>query len=80
MEKQTKTVRTSQKISDAYGALNMPVYNSAAYSFPSAKAMADAFVGRTDSPTYSRVSNPTVAYFEERVAQLSGAKHVFAFN
>ncbi|MBR4114687.1 MAG: PLP-dependent transferase [Bacteroidales bacterium] len=80
MEKQTKTVRTSQKISDAYGALYMPVYNSAAYSFPSAKAMADAFVGRTDSPTYSRVSNPTVAYFEERVAQLSGAKHVFAFN
>ncbi|MBP5372049.1 MAG: PLP-dependent transferase [Bacteroidales bacterium] len=80
MEKQTKTIRTSQKISDAYGALNMPVYNSAAYSFPSAKAMADAFVGRTDSPTYSRVSNPTVAYFEERVAQLSGAKHVFAFN
>ena len=80
MEKQTKTVRTTSKNPDAYGALNMPVYNSAAYGFQSAKAMADAFVGRTDSPTYSRVTNPTVSFFEERVAQLSGAKNVFAFN
>ena len=73
MDKQTNTVHTQQMSPDAYGALNMPVYHSAAFGFPSAKAMADAFVGRTDAPTYSRVTNPTVTYFENRVRQLSGA-------
>ena len=67
MDKQTNTVHTQQMSPDAYGALNMPVYHSAAFGFPSAKAMADAFVGRTDAPTYSRVTNPTVTYFENRV-------------
>ncbi|MBP5366774.1 MAG: PLP-dependent transferase [Bacteroidales bacterium] len=80
MDKQTNTVHTQQMSPDAYGALNMPVYHSAAFGFPSAKAMADAFVGRTDAPTYSRVTNPTVTYFENRVRQLSGAQNVFAFN
>ncbi len=80
MNKQTKTVHTKSALPDAYGALNMPVYHSAAFGFPNAKSMADAFAGRTDSPTYSRVSNPTVTFFENRVKELSGAQNVFAFN
>ena len=80
MEKETKRVHTYLGKEDSFGGLNMPIYHSAAFGFPSAKAMADAFVGRSNAPTYSRVANPTVTFFEERVKQLSGAKNVFAFN
>ena len=80
MDKQTNTVHTKPMSPDAYGALNMPVYHSAAFGFPTAKAMADAFAGRSSAPTYSRVTNPTVTFFEERVRELSGAQSVFAFN
>lgn len=80
MKKQTLAIHTTQPHPDVYGSLNMPVYHSAAFNFPTAKAMADAFTGRTSEPSYSRVSNPTVTFFETRVKELSGAVNVFAFN
>ena len=42
--------------------------------------MADAFCGRTDMPDYSRVGNPTVTHFEQKVQALTGASAVTAFN
>lgn len=65
---------------DAFGALAQPVYHSAAFEFPSAKAMSDAFCGRSPEHCYSRISNPTVQNFERRVAQYTGAMSVTAFN
>ncbi|MDO5523759.1 MAG: PLP-dependent transferase [Bacteroidia bacterium] len=65
---------------DAYGSLSMPVYNAAAYEFKSAADMEAAFCGQTTEHTYSRISNPTVQYFEERVKQISGAFGVTALN
>ncbi len=65
---------------DAYGALSMPVYYTAAFEFPSAKAMSDAFCGRSMSPSYSRIANPTVSYLEERVRQITGGISVTALN
>ena len=57
----------------------MPVYHTAAYEFETAKDMADAFCGRVLAPDYSRVMNPTVMYFEDKVKALTGATNVFAF-
>lgn len=65
---------------DAYGALSMPVYYTAAFEFPSAKAMSDAFCGRSMAPSYSRIANPTTSYLEERVRQVTGAVSVTALN
>ena len=42
--------------------------------------MADAFCGRVLEPDYSRVMNPTVTFFEDRVKELTDAQNVFAFN
>ena len=42
--------------------------------------MADAFCGRTDAPDYSRVMNPTVTFFENKVKELTGAAEVIALN
>lgn len=65
---------------DAYGSLSMPVYNTAAYEFETAEAMEAAFCGRTSDHAYSRITNPTVQYFEERVRMVSGAMCVTALN
>ncbi|MBQ7570696.1 MAG: O-acetylhomoserine aminocarboxypropyltransferase/cysteine synthase, partial [Bacteroidaceae bacterium] len=65
---------------DPYGALSMPVYHTAAFEFPSAKAMSDAFCGRSMAPSYSRIANPTTTHLEERVRQLTGAVSVTALN
>lgn len=58
----------------------MPVYESNAFEFETAEAMADAFVGKSTSPTYSRITNPTVIYFEKRVFEMTDAFSVTALN
>lgn len=76
----TLATLTNYQKPDAYGALSMPVYHCASYEFESAKAMSDVFCGRVLDPEYSRVMNPTVTFFENRVKLLTGAENVFAFN
>lgn len=65
---------------DAYGSLNFPVYYSAAYGFPSAKATSDAFAGRSPEHAYQRISNPTTQYLERRVQRYTEALSVTALN
>ena len=80
MKYETKILTTKYQKPDAYGALSMPVYYTAAFEFPSARAMSDAFCGRSAAPSYARIANPTVTYLEERVRQLTGAASVTALN
>lgn len=80
MKKQTKAIHTRFQSPDAYNALSMPVYHTAAYEFDNAAEMADAFCFRKYAPDYSRVMNPTVMFFEDKVRELTGAKEVVAFN
>lgn len=80
MKQQTQAIHVPFKRRDAYDALSMPVYNAVAYEFDNAQTMSDAFCGRIDAPDYSRVENPTVTNFEERVKALTGAKNVIALN
>lgn len=80
MKKQTQAVHTPFQCEDAYHALSMPVYHTAAYEFDNATEMADAFCGRIDKPDYSRVMNPTVTYFENKVKALTGAANVIALS
>ena len=65
---------------DAYHSLSMPVYNTAAYEFDTAEAMEEAFCGRTADHAYSRITNPTVQYFEKRIQTITGALSVTALN
>lgn len=80
MKKQTQAIHVPFKRRDAYDALSMPVYHAVAYEFDNAQTMSDAFCGRIDAPDYSRVENPTVTHFEDRVKALTGAKNVVALN
>ncbi|MDR2232753.1 MAG: PLP-dependent transferase [Tannerella sp.] len=65
---------------DAHLALSMPVYNAVAFECDTAEEMEQLFSGQAPGHYYSRVSNPTVAYYEERVQALTGAMSVTASN
>lgn len=80
MDNTTKAIHTPFQRRDVYDALQMPVYHTMAYEFDNADVMADAFCGRSDAPDYSRVLNPTVTHFEQRIVNLTGAKEVSAFS
>lgn len=80
MKKQTKAIHHDFQSRDAYNALSMPVYHCAAYEFDNDKEMSDAFCGVTDKPDYSRITNPTVIYLENKVKALTGASTVTALS
>lgn len=80
IKRQTQAIHTQFSRRDAYGAISMPVYDTVAFQFDDAKTMSDAFCGRIDAPDYSRVANPTVTFFENKVKAITGASYVAAFN
>lgn len=80
MRKTTQAIHLKYEHRDAYDALSFPVYNAVAYEFDDAKAMTEAFTGRSGAPEYSRTANPTVTNFENRVKAFTGARSVTAFN
>ena len=80
IKRQTQAIHTQFSRRDAYGAISMPVYDTVAFQFDDAQTMSDAFCGRIDAPDYSRVANPTVTFFENKVKAITGASYVAAFN
>lgn len=77
---EARVLHTPYEKPDAYNALSMPVYNTAAYEFDTAEAMEAAFCGNTSDHAYSRITNPTVQYFEDRVRAITGAMSVTTLN
>ena len=59
-------------------AVAVPIYQNVAYSFDSADHGAALFNLEQDGFRYSRISNPTVAVLEKRVADLHGAPAALA--
>ena len=76
----TKILSTPFAKEDFNNPLSMPVYNTAAFEFATAEEMEAAFLGQSAFHTYTRISNPTVAYFEQRIRQVSGAMAVTALS
>ncbi len=50
----------------------LPIYQSTTYKYDTAKEVADLFDLAADGHMYSRISNPTVAAYEEKIAALEG--------
>src|SRR6202521_5379019 len=60
------------------GARAVPIYQTTSYVFDSAEHAASLFNLQTFGNVYSRISNPTVAVFEERMAAVEGARSALA--
>lgn len=68
----TRAVHGRMRKPDVHGSLRMPVYDSVAFEHGSALDMQRAFEGRNPDHSYTRISNPTVEDFENRIRQVSG--------
>jgi O-acetylhomoserine (thiol)-lyase len=62
----------------ATGARAVPIYQTTSFVFDSADHAASLFNLQTFGNVYSRISNPTVAVFEERMAALEGGRAALA--
>ncbi len=60
------------------GSRAVPIYQTTSYVFDSADHAASLFNLQTFGNVYSRISNPTVAVFEERMAALEGGRAALA--
>src|ERR671937_361717 len=62
----------------ATGARSAPIYQTTSFVFDSADHAASLFNLQTFGNVYSRISNPTVAVFEERMAAIEGGRSALA--
>jgi O-acetylhomoserine (thiol)-lyase len=76
----TKIINTEFQKPDAHGAITLPIYRNAAFEFADSETIAAAFQGRINAHTYSRISNPSVANFEQKIKAASGAESVIALS
>ncbi len=59
-------------VKDSKGATLPPIYQSTAFDHETAEDLAGIFGGRKMGFCYTRVANPTVSAFEERITKLEG--------
>ncbi len=76
----TRSLNVPFPKNDPHNALAMPVYEAVAFEFASSEDIAANFRGELPAHTYSRTSNPTVEYFEQKVKALTGAHQVLALT
>jgi O-acetylhomoserine (thiol)-lyase len=53
-----------------YGATVVPLYQTVAYSYKTARELADVFAGTAPGYIYTRIANPTTLVLEARLAEL----------
>ena len=71
---ETLAIHAGQIPDAATGARALPIYQTSSFVFDSAEHAAALFNLQTFGNVYSRLSNPTVAVLEERVAALEGGR------
>jgi O-acetylhomoserine (thiol)-lyase len=77
-KQETLAIHAGQIPDAATGARALPIYQTTSFVFDSAEHAAALFNLQTFGNVYSRLSNPTVAALEERVAALEGARAAVA--
>jgi methionine-gamma-lyase len=63
-----------------HGALVPPIYLTSTFTFPSAEYGGQCFAGEAAGHFYTRISNPTLALLESRMAALEGGAAAVAFG
>jgi O-acetylhomoserine (thiol)-lyase len=76
---ETRQVHAGQRPDPNTGARAVPIYQTTSYVFEDPESAAAYFNLQEYGNTYSRIMNPTVAVFEERIASLEGGCGAVAF-
>ncbi|WP_239422060.1 O-acetylhomoserine aminocarboxypropyltransferase/cysteine synthase family protein [Bacillus sp. CGMCC 1.16541] len=77
---ETINIHGGLQASKETGARALPIYMSNAYQFENTDHAADLFALKEQGYIYTRIHNPTVTAFEERVAQLEGGVGALAVS
>ncbi|HCU99293.1 MAG TPA: bifunctional O-acetylhomoserine aminocarboxypropyltransferase/cysteine synthase [Chloroflexi bacterium] len=75
----TRQVHAGARPDPYTGARAVPIFQTTSYVFEDAESAASYFDLKEYGNTYSRIMNPTVAAFEERIASLEGGCGAVAF-
>ncbi|HTC82341.1 MAG TPA: O-acetylhomoserine aminocarboxypropyltransferase/cysteine synthase family protein [Acidimicrobiia bacterium] len=70
---QTRAVHAGGRPDPTTGARQVPIYQTTSFVFEDTADAADLFALQKYGNIYTRIANPTVASFEERLASLEGA-------
>lgn len=76
---ETRSIHAGQSVDSDTSARNLPIYLTSSYVFNDAEHAANRFNLSDAGPVYSRLTNPTVAAVEERLANLEGGVHAVLF-
>jgi O-acetylhomoserine (thiol)-lyase len=76
---ETRQLHAGQRPDPNTGARAVPIFQTTSYVFEDPESAAAYFNLQEYGNTYSRIMNPTVAVFEERVASLEGGAGAVAF-
>jgi O-acetylhomoserine (thiol)-lyase len=76
---ETRQLHAGQRPDPYTGARAVPIFQTTSYVFEDPESAAAYFNLQEYGNTYSRIMNPTVAVFEERVANLEGGAGAVAF-
>jgi O-acetylhomoserine (thiol)-lyase len=76
---ETRQLHAGQRPDPNTGARAVPIFQTTSYVFEDPESAAAYFNLQEYGNTYTRIMNPTVAVFEERVASLEGAEGGVAF-
>ena len=74
----TKKIKAGYDPKSNNQAISPPIYQTAAYDFRDTEHAQNLFTYKEEGYLYTRVGNPTVTYFTERVKALDGAKNAVA--
>src|SRR5215467_11662612 len=80
MRRETLAIHSGYDVEPTTKAVAVPIYQTAAYEFDSAEHAAALFNLEAEGFRYSRISNPTVAVLERRVAALEGGVDALAVS
>ncbi|AMY21565.1 O-acetylhomoserine aminocarboxypropyltransferase/cysteine synthase [Rhodococcus fascians] len=75
----TRAIHAGARPDSATGSRAVPIYQTASYVFEDSADAGDLFALQKYGNVYSRIGNPTVAAFEERIASLEGGIGAVAF-
>lgn len=76
----TRAVHAGHHPDPQTGAHVMPIYATSTFSYGSAERGARLFAGEEEGYFYSRLANPTVRAFEQKLANLEGTDEAVAFG
>ncbi len=74
MKRETIAIHSGYDIDPTTKAVAVPIYQTVAYAFDSTEHAAALFNLEVDGYRYTRISNPTTAVLERRVAALEGGR------